>query len=506
MRILHNFHLYFTFSVQRIRFRIYLEMTQEIPSRPLLSDPSENNTINDQFIDEEKVDKKKKIIFNSLLAAIFILCFAMTTLVCWYFFYVPKEDKMLEFVYINDIHIDPKYAPNSHPTSVTSCRTPVEGEVEHKFGQYGCDTPNETFLSMLEEIPKVSKNPKFILYGGDVPAHKLDLDIDHNRELINWTISKISSLYPNIPVLFSLGNNDYVPNYGNADGSNDVENFESVSQVLKPFMNDDQLASFKKGGYYYHDFPEAKLRILVLNTVIYNTYRNYEDGDFKDDPYGQFKWIRNTCEEAQKNGYSIGASIHIPPGCTYSSGNNTKLNQGWLEPYMIEFDKIVKDYDISFTIAGHSHYDLMIPLYSPNGVSKGYSLSAPSISPQHSNNPSFRVYQVNKGQLYDFQQYYADLMMNPNTSLEWQLEYSFRDAYNVDKITTETITEAVNWIKTTGEGRWRYLERMTSRAADNGKFYYCILISTTQEEIQKCLGPLTSANSLSKYFPYGGER
>lgn len=440
---------------------------------------------------------KKIIIILSVIAGI-TTC-ATTIVICYIFFYKQK-DAGYEFVYINDIHLDPLYVSDSSPSS-GFCRQSAGTGINHPFGQYGCDSPASTFLSMIKFLPKASSNPKFVLYGGDGPAHSLNYNMNQVSELISWIVQNISSVYPNIPILFSLGNNEYVPNYGNNNFSGDAQNFESLSTVLASFMNEDQQSTFKKGGYYYHDFPEMKLRLIIVNSIIYNTER-----EIKEDPYDQFEWIRTVSSDAKNKGYHIGASIHIPPGVSYNSGSS-KLNQGWREEYMKKFDQIVKEFDIQFILSAHSHYDMIMPLYMPNGVSNAFSLSAPAISTQHKNNPAFRVMKISNGKLKDYVQYYADIMMNPQDELNWQIEYKFSEAYSTSNIGKDELKNVVNWIRTTGEGRWRYMEKICSFASDNGKFYYCVLTCTTDQEIKKCLGPLNSVDQdLSRYFPYGGER
>ena len=455
-----------------------------------------------EFSDEKPPVKKRKIFFWLLGIFLTIAGFLTVILVC-VFLLKKKKDDGIEFIYINDIHVDPLYIPNSRTS--TRCRQSDPSVPSYVFGQYGCDSPFSTFESMLDFLPSVSSKPNFILFGGDAPAHSLGYNREQVAELIEDVVTNITATYNNeVPLLYVLGNNEFVPNYGNDDFSEDEENFQSLSNALRSILNEEQLETFRKGGYYYTDFPDVKLRFLVLNTIIYNL-----DREERDDPYGQFEWIENVSQEAIDNGYTVGVALHIPPGCTYSTGNNTKLNQGWLESYMKRYDEIVKKYNIVFSIAGHSHYDMILPLYGQDGISQGYSMSAPSISPQHNNNPAFRIFKYANGQILDYKQYYTDIMLNPQEKLEWQLEYTFKDAYNVSDASSGSLKNIATWVATTGEGRWRYKERVCSRAADNGLFYYCILTSTTEMQIHKCLGmkslKSTDRRNLARYFPYGGK-
>lgn len=458
---------------------------------------SQDKSYKNLEIERSQKKRDRYILIASIVISIISL--SLISILIFFIFRSYKKGKKnnYEFIYINDIHLDPLYVTDSSPSN---CRASSGSGIRYPFGQYGCDCPLSTFLSMINFLPKVTSKPQFILYGGDGPAHQLGYNISQVRELVNSIITNISSVFPKVPILFALGNNDFVPNYGNNDFSGDEANFKSIGTVMRPFMDDLQRSTFEKGGYYYHDFHEMKLRFVIMNSIIYNTYRQ-----FSDDPYGQFEWLRQICVEARNGGYSIGVSFHIPPGVTYNT--MSKLNQGWHEEYMKKFDKIVDDFDIQFVISAHSHYDMFVPLYMPNGTSGAFSLSAPSVSSQHKNNPAFRVMKFADGKIIDYVQYYADIMLNPQEELDWQIEYSFGDEYNAKDVGKSELFRLANWIKNTGKGRWTYLEKICSLASENGLFYYCVLTRTTEDEIKKCLGPgLNSKKSISQFFPYGGER
>lgn len=464
---------------------------------------SQDKSYKDLEIERSQKKRRRYILIATILTIVFSL--SLFAILLFFIFYSDKKNNSqgnnnsqaeYEFIYLNDIHLDPLYVSDSSPSN---CRTSSGLGVQYPFGQYGCDCPVSTFLSMIKYLPKASSNPKFILYGGDGPAHQLGYNISQVRELNNMIIQNISSVYPKVPILFALGNNDYVPNYGNSDFSGDKDNFKSIATILQPFMNDLQRSTFEKGGYYYHDFPDLNLRLVMMNTIIYNTYRK-----IYSDPYGQFDWLRNISIESKKLGYRLGVSFHISPGVTYNTGS--KLNQGWHEIYMKRFDQLVSEFDIQFIIAAHSHYDMFVPLYMPKGVSGGYSLSAPSISSQHKNNPAFRVMKVSDGKITDYIQYYTDIMLNPQKELDWQIEYVFSEEYKAKDVGKNELKKVADWIKNTGKGRWTYMEKICSLASENGLFYYCVLTQTTESEIKKCLGPLASKKSIKRFFPYNGER
>lgn len=450
------------------------------------------------------------------------------------------KGKDLEFVYINDIHLDPLYIASSSPSSF--CRKFDERFVNRPFyfGQYKCDLPFSTLHSMLRYInskiypkkflpqnPRRSK-PNFVLLGGDTVAHFLPYSMEQSHSFISEVVNNISISFNHkynnnddkVPILFVLGNNEYVPNYGSCNFSFDKQNFESLYEhVIGPhiikdrnYIKDDnekynpkdikqiehdnyvkeQKRTFKRGGYYYYDIPEAKLRLLVMNTVTYSHWRDIdaynnrkisydEDIDIKDqydylsedeidflrelkkhsksnkisnddegndnyidpkDPYGQFEWILESSRDAINNhNYTVGIALHIPPGIFFTDGNYSRISQGWKTSFIQRFDTVITEANIEFIISAHSHFDLFLPINGPNSTSKLFSISAPALSPNHWNNPGFRIFKLsNEGKLLDYEQYYANIINNPQprfkhdtnskgTGLSWKLDYTFKEAY-----------------------------------------------------------------------------
>jgi hypothetical protein len=405
-----------------------------------------------------------------------------------------------EFIYVNDIHLDPLYDPHSYsmnidPNASNACRARnPNATVAFPFGQYGCDAPRSTFESMLGHWPTITKDPDFILFGGDSIAHRTGYNRSGVQSIFSELVTKMSSVYPNKPVLVTLGNNDFFPNYGGNE--TDTLDFASLGEVMRPFMNDEQYETFLMGGYYYQDLQNRKLRLLLLNTVAYAYRRGY----WAEDPYDQFAWIEETAQDGHRQGYKVGIAMHIPAGVSYIG-----TTQGWPTEYVNRFNDICKRNNILFTLAGHTHYDMLMPVFGDDGASKGYSLSSPSISLSHSNNPSWRLMKYDENGIRDIHQYYADVLMNPQDKLTWQLEYEFANAYSVQELSVDSLQKVVKWVTETGEGMWRYKERVSARSSENGAFYYCILKATTNGQIDDCLSKVAQPRLLTSLLPYNDE-
>ena len=425
------------------------------------------------------------------------------------------EKSTLHFLYLNDLHIDPKYEEYS---ANGSCRTKSESvTIPKPFGQYSCDTPPKTFTSLLNFVKKTYPQLDFILFGGDTVAHKLGLSTEELRAEMQNVVNKLEEKYPNTPIFITIGNNDFTQNYGTPE--TDPVDFDNVLQVFGKYMTDSAKETYRKGGYYLHDFPDHSLRLIMMNTVLYSKAKRQFNASAPD-PYGQFAWLEQACTEAEKLNLKVGLTMHIPPGVSFYD-----YAQGWYDEYITQLYNIISKHDIEFSIAGHTHVDLLMPLFSDEHAQKinllrqkkhrqmfgliddnnltmlDYTLSAPSVTPNHKNNPGFRIFHIENGRIKDYDQYYADIMLNPQTELNWQKEYSFTNVYGGNLISMEQINEAVNWIRTTGEGSWRYREFTYTRAEEHLSFFLCILKSMTTEAAQKCV---SEVNPLS-ISPYGND-
>lgn len=473
-----------------------MSWSDHLAERKMFTEPAELHTTDQEEISERSLLElqntgmcRRDICY--IILAIFVGGLALLTLTILIFNSNSIGEYTSQFIYVNDMHIDILYDPTSDKTNDSSgnCRRPYNASVKpYKFGQYGCDSPNTTVTSAFKAMGKFVENPKFILFGGDGIAHGT-----HTREEIQsnfrFILDGLNEQFPKVPVLITVGNNDFVPNYGNPE--NETLDFRNIGDLFHEYgyMTDVQLDTFLTGGYYYWDDPSEKMRLLLLNTVLYSQLR-----EVGEDPRGQFAWIRSVCSDARAKGYKIGVAMHIFPGVSHWGST-----QGWHDVYVQKFEKICKEFDVRFTLVAHCHYDMILPVYGNEGTSMGYSLSSPSISTAHKNNPAFRVMKYRDGEIADILQYYADIMMNPD-ELNWKLEYRFTDAYDVADLSKDNVLKVIKWVTETGEGMWRYKEKVCAMASDNGKFYYCILKATTVEQVKECMGSLAaSRKSLSPY-------
>jgi sphingomyelin phosphodiesterase acid-like 3 len=373
----------------------------------------------------------------------------------------------LNILFFNDIHLEQAYVPTG--TVSDHCREANPApNASYAFGQYGCDCPRLLLASLFASAPRLVPSPDYIFFAGDAPPHYFDQTRDDVLNFYDLINQMFDATYPGVPVYTAIGNHDFVPTWGAFE--TDPGDFASLVQALTT-LTESEKATYRQGGYYYHDF--GNLRILFLNTVIYS--RNTTDPD----PWGQFAWMDSVCSEALSLGMKIGVVCHIPPGV-----QKVGQDQGWFTQFIESYHDRVQKYNIRFSLNGHSHLDEFLP--SEQSDAALYFLSAPSVSPVDGNNPGYRLYQIDDGGVVNYQQFYADILTNPARDLNWQLEYDFRETYNATDASPESLRKVADWIQQDPRGRWKYMEMMYDRAIQDGSFYYCQMKCTTIEEMYNC--------------------
>jgi sphingomyelin phosphodiesterase acid-like 3 len=157
-----------------------------------------------------------------------------------------------------------------------------------------------------------------------------------------------------------------------------------------------------------------------LNTVIYSPWHNYTNlytnkTFYPSDPFNQFHWLKKTLKDGTKNKLKNALIMHIP---SILSHYNSEIDI--ILFYLSQILKILERNSYSFILCAHTHVDLLI-----NSIETTNSLiifSSPLISPQHYNNPGFRVYKIKDGKMFDYLQFTFELT---HSAPHWHLEYEF---------------------------------------------------------------------------------
>ena len=423
-------------------------------------------------------DSRHSFTFIFILFAFLSFCFYLGFLY-YQTFKLNSSWGTQQILFFNDIHKNFEYNPKSGNLT-THCIGPDNPSITkpYRFGIYRCSTSPETYDSAFQSMKKTIPNPSLIIFGGDMIANFHYIPMKDYPNLWTSFIREITTLYPNVPFLPVLGNHDVFP-IPKTPKRNKTISLDHLIPGVAQVLSSEEMITFKKGGYYYRDFPDLNIRFIILNTIM---YFNYGLKHPSSDPYDQMSWYNRTVAEGIAKKLKIGVLMH--------SGSNIftrdYIYESWETPFAHKFYNISRQYDIEFFFVGHSHYDMLLPMFNPNKEIHAVFLSSPAISPNHETNPGYRVYNMKNGRIKNYVQYWADISSNPD-ELKWSIEYTFNDAYKTTDLSQKSLLKLVANIEKDPLLLRDYKYRLTVTNDRNTYFNKCLLKSVSKEEILDCL-------------------
>lgn len=298
---------------------------------------------------------------------------------------------------------------------------------------YGDDTGLQlwaAFLAKVESILAGPGAPNFIVYTGDLPAHyrcgstcylppSARTTHDSNITVILSGLNRLAAKYHK-SIFYLPGNNDALAGdyYSFADSQQQTplslvhtsRNFfpNSVYGQIPGMVSDPHAALG-----FYSAYPIKGLRLIALNTVTYSDNFETVDGTTqKSDGNVQMSWLGAQLADAEAKNEKVYITMHIPPGMD-AYGNTTMWtnlpkNQNWQNTFL----KLTTRYKatIAGILYGHTHMDEVRRLYDSTGTQiTEVAISCPGVTPQHYNNPGFKVvqYDATSKELMDFTTYFT---------------------------------------------------------------------------------------------------
>ncbi|XP_063773328.1 acid sphingomyelinase-like phosphodiesterase 3a isoform X2 [Pseudophryne corroboree] len=314
-----------------------------------------------------------------------------------------------QFWHISDLHLDFSYHLTDDHTKVCLSSKGVNASNPGIYGDFMCDAPYGLILSAIQFIKDSKQKVEFMIWTGDSPPHVPvnELSTKMVIEVIRNMTSTIRNLLPDMLVFPALGNHDYWPQDQFPVSGSEI--YTSVAEIWKPWLSEDALCTFRKGGYYSQIYKSNKsshsLRIISLNTNLY--YGPNKVTVNITDPADQFAWLEETLQ--------------------YSRQKNEKFY-------------------------GHTHRDSIMILLDEKEKPVGSVFVAPAVTPIKSlsetdaNNPGFRLYQydTNSYDMLDLWHYYLNLTeANLRKQAPWMLEYIMTKEYNIKDLKPESLEELV---------------------------------------------------------------
>ncbi|KAM3485627.1 hypothetical protein MY8738_001157 [Beauveria namnaoensis] len=355
----------------------------------------------------------------------------------------PSGKEPIKVVHFSDIHIDHHYTPGSN----TQCSKPIccraytekdaPGTTENPAGPFGdhkCDTPVDLERSMYRAIQEIAPDAAFTLFTGDIPDHTIwnttkkstIHDINHAMSIMN---SNLATVYG------TVGNHEISPvnlfpstQYAKKETSAKWV-YDLLADYWTEWTGDSARQDISEIGAYSAKYPHGKLRIISINTNLYyrHNFEVYRDKTERD-PNGQFQWLVQQLDEAEKAGDRAYIMGHMPMGDMDALRDGSRA-----------FDQIVNRYadTIAAMFFGHTHVDHFELHYSDYKNrdftnARAVSYIAPSLTPT-SGMPAFRVYSVDPDTfaVLDSVQYAADMTRADYQTAgpTWTRYYSAKDVY-----------------------------------------------------------------------------
>jgi sphingomyelin phosphodiesterase acid-like 3 len=341
-----------------------------------------------------------------------------------------------------------------HPTFLMVSDAHVD--TKSKSSEYGGDTGMDlwhAFLRKMDEILSGPHAPEFIVYTGDLPAHYkcggtchlAPADRAQHNADIDTALTDLDRLAKkhHKPLFYVPGNNDALAGdyYSFADEAKQTPlSLVHTSGYFFPQEGEiktgaaPQMASDPEPGMgYYAAYPVKNLRLIVLNTVIFHqAFTPVDHTSQQADGDKEIKWLAEQLADAAAKNEQVYLAMHIPPGMDplHNRPMWAHLPKGRKDDWQDEFLNLVSRYSttIAAILYGHTHMDEVRRLYDSTGRTvTAVAISGPGVTPQHYNNPAFRLvdYDAESKQPLSFTTYYT----SPDAVAWGKNSYTFSDAY-----------------------------------------------------------------------------
>lgn len=376
------------------------------------------------------------------------------------------------FWHITDTHVDQNYSRtgNVHDMCHEKANT-AENGVGMDNGLYGnflCDAPQYLINVTIAAMKEIHSVPDFIIWTGDNLPHTDDFYADWNItfEAIRNTTELLTTLFPGIPIIPSIGNHDTFPPNILPDDSSSNTIYQGFLEKggWKDLVNESEWSNFVTGGYFSH-LVKPGLRIISINTILWYSPNNLTANIL--DPENQFQWLEGILENSSRASEKIYIIGHVPPGYYNRVYKGQESSPTFHHQHAETFTKILLKYSpiIAGQFYGHFHLDMFQVFQYDTGTFKGSSILASSVTPWHPNkdnnitlpvNPSVRLihYSHTDSRLLDYDQYYLNLSKANSikkTSEDpknlYELLYTFTDFYGVPDLSTESLVKVYEVLK-----------------------------------------------------------
>ncbi len=357
--------------------------------------------------------------------------------------------KQENFLVITDIHLS---ALTKHTMDIDPSQRNPENDL---------DLP--TFKKLINTLSENLKKgdisqPKFILYLGDLVGHLRTTTENVKRDEI-IVFDTLKKSFPKTPIFYVFGNNDSLAvNYGPFSVNNLPKKESSPYEIAQSqagwkngFLSTGTicqakeaypcLLEIKKTQGYYSAYLAPKLRLIVLNSVLFSVHRKQV---MQQDSMKQLLWLESELACAKASQESVLLAMHISPGRNVYDDSSF-----WLPKENTIFLKLISTYsnNIIGILVAHTHAEELkiIKDTSDKNICGVYFTAA--LSTSHGNAPSVKTFYFDKSrskawQLNNFETFYFYPNKQKNQiSLAKLYDYNI---YYCDKNSVKSLFQCLN--------------------------------------------------------------
>lgn len=260
----------------------------------------------------------------------------------------------------------------------------------------------DTWDTVVNEIHHLlhTQSPGFIIYLGDLPLHVPANKVATAMTNAGITLKELRGIaqQQHIPLLFVPGNNDS-PDSDYGKFSPTLFDYDTAGAKAWPVINgkiipgSDNLYQ-KLGCYAFH---KARLRIIVLNTVLYTW--NYHSPDHEVQCAAQLSWLGHQLHLAKTHHETALIVMHVPPGVDVYKGKTfwttkVRINETTIQNNFLDTLARYRN-NIMGLLASHTHMDGFKRLYDKKGKFITLMISMPAVAPSAYNNTAVKLIRYN---------------------------------------------------------------------------------------------------------------
>ncbi len=428
-----------------------------------------------------------------------------------------RAGKQGTIISVSDIHFDPllttdkAVADKIKNSGCLRWREIYSSSSDKHISPVGEETNYGLLASTLVQMKRACPAPDFILFSGDLLAHKFgkyrrEIFSDNEwafrafvKETLKFIGIEFHRTFPHAHVVFTLGNNDSYEDYGIEPNGSFLHNTMNLyfTHYLKaePARLNSFASTFKSGGNYA--FPptvSSANRVLSINDVFFSERNGYNDYGWQ-----QLKWLEKQLKAAKKKKQNVWIVLHIPPGVdTWSTLKRGHTVAFWdalhkdkdSRTFTDKFQELVQAYSpiIKGIFSGHTHMDHFRLIFDKSLNPLAYIHITPAISPEFGNNPGFEVltYDTGSFSVVDFDTYYYD-------GAAWKEEYDFDRTYGKSAYDASNLAAIYNHLSDDLTLRRSFVDcydvhnqQLNPITDSDWKVYWCGIGSLTDDDFNAC--------------------